>query len=273
MPITFDPIEHAEGHWHGKVWTVDEAVLARHVAHVALGGYLYVRKVLHELEGKGPVGGPLPDAETVAGAKQMLTVEKASNPYHRDGWLFQTLSWITARLDENPGLTLSQPPHPLHAHKGLDALEIVLGADPGTVERIVVGEDKAVETGRARPTVLKVWKEIETGVKGEIEDRGKRRNLIRQGIASLLDERLELDEITVIDEFVWRTGPAYRVAITDGEAGTPSDRATKIFTGFEDIVSGDVHCRQVALLHVDDLRPWMEALAQRARDHLDSLVP
>lgn len=43
-------------------------------------------------------------------------------PWHRDGWMFQVISWIAAHL-QNPE-DLIAPPHMIHAHKGFDGIHV-----------------------------------------------------------------------------------------------------------------------------------------------------
>jgi len=117
VPLTSTALEHPDGHWHGWAWEVDRQALAPYVAHIALGRYRYTRKILHALAGEAALGTAIADPQTIVGAKRLLTAANPKRPYHRDGWLFQALSWIAARVDEDGTLTLSQPPHLIHAHK------------------------------------------------------------------------------------------------------------------------------------------------------------
>src|SRR5260221_4424986 len=116
MPITFTPIGNKQV-WTGYDWSInDEGQLAELVARVALGQYRYVLHVLAETDCL-----PFAPAGTaLEGARKLLTATNNKEPWHRDGWLFQVMSWIAAHLQRDADLIA--PPHMIHAHKGFDGL-------------------------------------------------------------------------------------------------------------------------------------------------------
>ena len=100
---------------HGWSWEiVDENQLVEDVALVALGQYRHVSKILVGLNSR-----PMPtSAEHVADAVAKLTVAEDGTPWHRDGWLFQTISWIAAH--HNKGTAVIRAPHIRKADHGFD---------------------------------------------------------------------------------------------------------------------------------------------------------
>src|SRR5260370_32969411 len=77
----------------GTVWTVDdEDELARLVGRILLGHALHVEKILQKLKPKRKTV----DGHAAKEAKAKLIVEKGKDPWHRDGLLFQAISWIAA---------------------------------------------------------------------------------------------------------------------------------------------------------------------------------
>src|SRR5258708_1380304 len=96
LPLTLTPIDH-DDLCHGWRWEIaDEADLARKVAMVALGQYRHGAQILAGIDKK-----PLPTRnEAAAAAIKRLTVPDDGDPWHRDGWVFQTISWIAAHRSE-----------------------------------------------------------------------------------------------------------------------------------------------------------------------------
>ena len=91
---------------HGWSWTVtNQDELAERVARVALGQYRHVAKIL---SGAG-VPGPTANAEQAKAAIKLLTRGKNEEPWHRDGWIFQAISWIAA--NQAPSGALTRAPH------------------------------------------------------------------------------------------------------------------------------------------------------------------
>ena len=127
MPISFSPI-HEDGCWHGWTWTVDdEDALAEMIARVALGQSRAVERILSAtdaLPADYPTGG-------FSGAMALLTVEDGADAYHRDGWVFQVISWIAAHRQDDHALI--RAPQMIKADKGLDGLMIQF--DDGDVAR------------------------------------------------------------------------------------------------------------------------------------------
>jgi len=100
---------------HGWSWTVaNEDELAERIARVALGQYRHVAKIL---SGAG-VPGPAATAEQAKAAIKLLTRGKNEEPWHRDGWIFQAISWIAA--NQAPSGALTRAPHIRRADKGFD---------------------------------------------------------------------------------------------------------------------------------------------------------
>lgn len=92
MPLTLTPVTHGKL-CHGSRWIVsDEDDLASKVAHIALGRSRHVAAILANIDKKKPAT----RADAAQGAIKLLTVPNGSKPHHRDGWIFQAISWIAA---------------------------------------------------------------------------------------------------------------------------------------------------------------------------------
>jgi hypothetical protein len=94
--------------------------------------------------------------QPVDSAIRMLTVPDGEDPWHRDGWVFQCVSWIVAAESRVGPL---RPPQMSHAEKGFDGLQLQLSSDSSRLVRVLVFEDKATEN--PRKTVRdKIWPEL-----------------------------------------------------------------------------------------------------------------
>ena len=122
MPISFTPIANGNS-WAGSDWSIDDDdALADLVAHVAFGQYRHVLHILAETD----CGEAAPAPTALQGARQLLTVPAGADPRHRDGWLFQVVSWIAAHIQGHASLIA--PPHMQHAEKGFDGIHVHIDA-------------------------------------------------------------------------------------------------------------------------------------------------
>jgi hypothetical protein len=144
VTLTLAKIDHGDL-CHGWSWTIaDEDELAERVARVALGQYRHVAKILN---GAG-VPGSTATAEQAKAAIKLLTRGKNEESWHRDGWIFQAISWIAA--NQAPSGALTRAPHIRRADKGFDGLQLLLSDDGKRVTAVIVFEDKATENARLK---------------------------------------------------------------------------------------------------------------------------
>ncbi len=97
---------------------------------------------------------PLTRADVATGAIRQLTVAEGADPWHRDGWIFQTISWIAAHRTEK-GVVV-RAPHAIPAHKGFDGMQLRLDEAGKAVTAMVIFEDKATDDPR-KTLRTKVW--------------------------------------------------------------------------------------------------------------------
>ncbi len=251
MPISFTPIRNGK-QWAGHDWSIDnDDELAELVARIALGQYRHVELVLAATDFTEAV--PAPTA--LEGARQLLSVPQGTDPYHRDGWLFQVIAWIAARIQNETSLIA--PPHMQHAEKGFDGLHVHIDQETQTVQSVVICEEKA--TINPRNTIRdQVWKEfaaLETGTHD---------NLLTAKVSTLLGTRPELDPDQAVQEILWNQARAFRVAITVDDRYSDMHGRKRLFRGYSNVVSGSVSRRRAETLHLDDLRSWMTRIAKKA---------
>lgn len=231
---------------HGYQWVVkNEVELAQLVAKLLMGQYRHVQKIL---AGAPPQRAPQIGAAGIDDLIQKMTATTEEERYHRDGWVFQMITWIAAKLAE-PGL-ISSPPQAQSAMPGLDNLFVRTSGNQ--VTQVVIGEDKATINERATIRAL-VWPEL-------IQfETGKRDHELLNEITPLLERHHgELDVDKCLVDLLWEQVRAYRVCIT---VKTPTIEKTRknLFKGFDKVATGLTEKRCAETFVVGDLRQWMDS--------------
>nr|WP_306267719.1 hypothetical protein [Pararhizobium sp. IMCC3301] len=252
--IKFEPISNGK-FWSGTDWSItDEDELARLIARVAIGQYRHVLKVLNETDCIAYA----PTRNALEGAIRALTAENVEQPWHRDGWLFQVISWIAANI-QNPE-SLKSPPHMIHANKGFDGLHICLDETDENVVSVVICEEKATDGPRGKIT-SQVWPEFKS------LEAGSRDNELVSETTTLLAQNDHLDPDKAVHEILWKRARAYRVSITIGDKERSQDGRKALFKGYKKITPGDVvGKRRAETFHQSNLRDWMSRMANKALD-------
>lgn len=239
-------------HWAGYSWSIDDDhQLAELVAYIALGQYRHVVRILEETE----LTNAVPGLTAVQGARQLLTVPDGSDPFHRDGWLFQAISWIAACIQNEASLI--SPPHMMHAGKGFDGLHVHIDEGSQTVHSVVICEDKATTNPRdiIRDQVWKEFSDLETGIRDHL--------LVAQ-VSTLLATRPDLDHDQAIRQILWKQARAFPVSITVNDSHADVKGHKRLFKGYSNVVAGGVSRRRAETLQLDDLRSWMGRISRQA---------
>lgn len=246
----------------GTVWTVeDEAELGRLVGQILLGHYRHVENILKKLKpGFKPV-----DGHAAKEAKARLKVASGEQPWHRDGLLFQAISWIAAHQASANKASVFSLPHLIPAHKGFDGVEVELTAKQ-RVASLVVFEDKATENPRSTITV-DVWPEIEALHKGH------RQTELMQEVTALLERAKIEDPDAVIEAIVWKRVRKFRVSVTGLDGHEKQAGFDKLFKGYDDKTPGlDETGRRAEVFCHTDMRKWMRAFAKTVATAIDEEV-
>lgn len=253
MTLVMTPILHGDI-CHGHGWIVEDVdLLAERVARVAMGQYRHVAKVLEGLNVVAPKGSTAHAANAIA----KMQVAKNGDPWQRDGWIFQIISWIAANQHKTESVVL-KPPHIFHAHKGFDGMQLEVSADGKSVSAVVIFEDKASED--PRKTIREdVWPAI-----AKLE-AGQRVAELTHEAAGLLEAQqhlypdLNVDE--AIDRIFWQEARRYRVSITIGDVHKEDADRARLFSDYDTTAKGDVIRRRAETMHFDKLRDWMDEFA------------
>jgi hypothetical protein len=235
----------------GSDWAIeDQDALAEQVARIAVGQYRHVAKILAGT-GSAP---PPSDDDVKTNAIALLTAEDPNNPWHRDGWLFQAISWIAAHTGGGAAI---RPPHLIKAHKGFDGLQLELSAD-GSVQAVIIFEDKATENPRdtIRDDVLPGIAKLENG---------ERRNELGQEVAGLLETQVrtfpDLDVDAALQLIVWKEARRYRVAITVASPHNGDAKRKALFKDYDTCAPGNLQRRGAETMTIPELRKWMHGFA------------
>lgn len=254
MTLTLVPIEHGEL-CHGWAWTIeDEDILAERVARIVLGQFRHVAKIL---DGAG-IAGPSVNTQQAQAAIKQLTLKEGADPWHRDGWLFQAISWIVAY--QRPSAAMTRMPHIREADKGFDGMQLELSADGAAITAVVIFEDKA--TDNARDTVRDdVWPGIAA------LERGERLHELSHEVSGMLSARAEADPSFDVDSAIantlWQDARRYRVSITIGDTHNAEAAREGLFKGFDDTAPGMKARRRADTFYKPELRSWMSGFAAR----------
>jgi hypothetical protein len=243
----------------GYRWEVrDDQRLVELVAKLLAGRSAHVARILRS----APTVDPRISASTRA---RWITVLRSAQPgtpavYHRDGLLFQLISWIAAFRTYATTARI-RPPQVILAHKGVDNLVLAAEGSPATSPlRIVVCEDKASENPRStiRDDVWPALVEYETGARDH--------ELIAEITMMLSD--LNGDNLDSILDALFATPKCYRVCLALDSDPTPT-----LFSDYELTISGaDATRRRGEYLRTPrPLREWTQQLAERIADHLAQL--
>lgn len=256
-------------HCVGDHWTVgDFESLARLIAIIAMGQAKHAARIIADLQ-------PAIPALTIdvlrADAKQRLTVtgdtpeKQDAHRWHRDGLIFEAISWIAARQGAAANV-LMKDPHISATTQGLDGLMIELDEEGEAVVRATILEDKCSNDPRRkfRDEVLPAFRNYHAG---------KRASELVAATSSLLDGRIP-DEAVMeaagrVLDMAFR---AYRAGLTinpdhDSEAGR-----TALFKGYEGLekITGEQRIG-ATFLPPSELRTWFDAIAGRAIAFIDEL--
>lgn len=261
MPLTLNPIRHGTL-CHGSRWIVtNEDDLAKKVAWLALGQIRHVTAILSGVD-KRP---PATRADTAAEAIRLLSVPDDKPPYHRDGWVFQAISWIAAHRGEVGAVI--RAPQMMHADKGFDGFQLRLDESAQEITAVVIFEDKATENPRS--TIAgDVWKGIR-----DLECGHRMNELIPEvgGLLEAYQQRFpDLDIDGAVERIAWNEARHFRVAVTADNAHDNDDVRASLFEGFDEVAPGLAARRQAETMAIPKLREWMNAFSRKAIEQIEA---
>ncbi|MEK3985085.1 hypothetical protein MHB77_17075 [Paenibacillus sp. FSL K6-3166] len=268
MTGIFSQLVDVDDNVAGHLWTVDEIhELAKTIALIALGQAEHAAEIISQIGLTVPVH---TISEFYQEAREQLRIrgntpkEIEVSHYHRDGFLFECISWIVACqvADEN---TYLKDPHISSTTQGLDGL--IIQMDP--VEKIVlhttICEDKCTQNPRDtfRNKVMIAFKEHHQNKRG--------RDLLANAITLIKQSGLTGTAATLAAARVHdKTYRSYRAALTVNSDISTAEERQKLFKGYEGLT--DISQLQrigATFIVIGDLREWFQELADRVINSLD----
>lgn len=235
-------------------------LLAEYVGELILGHYIHILYIINSLSSSSSA----PPSRTIDFAIERLNVTKEVNIIHRDGWLFQMISWLVLAYRNLGNNFHTQHPHFAPAQHGIDGLSIVLKPD-NTIDKIIITEDKCTINPRdtVREQVLPEFKDFEDG---------KKDSALISVLSSLI---AHLDAGAVfqsVQNDIYNTDlRMYRIGITREDSHQSLDGRRRLFKNYDDYVSGSTSSRRSgATIYIDDMRNWMQDFSDKVVNYLES---
>ncbi len=254
----------------GRRWTVSDLdLLARIIAIIAMGQAAHAAQIIAELLPAEPainVEALRKDAIKTLSVLGDSDEKRKVAQYHRDGLIFEIISWVAAQ-QETGGQALLRDPHICSTTQGLDGLMIELNETKTEIERTTIFEDKCSENPRKmfRDNIMDAFLAYH---------KGSRSTALLTAAAALL-ETAGLRGTKAIEAAGRILNLEYR-AYRGSLAITSEDNIPKqlnlLFKNYENLdgIGASQRIGSV-LVTADDLRAWFSDLAERAITYIHHL--
>lgn len=200
-------------------------------------------------------------SSTEEAVKQKALKIFATRVAHRDGLLFQHISWIAARL-QYPNAEASAP-HVRQADKGFDGFLIEHSAGQLALSKVVLCEDKASVNPR-RLVTSQIWPDIKSIIAGE-KDRE-----IAAAVGALLSIVPLADREAILAATIWARAKHYRVALAAGNDQIREGGYLHLFDGYEQQALGDISIRLAEVMPMPEVRAYLEELSTKVVAKLEA---
>lgn len=269
-PLICEPCEIDEN-CIGERWVpTNQDELAALIAIIAMGQASQVAYILEELSPATPA---FSFEELRSEAKIKLTVEEpASKPrkgypqWQRDGFVFEVISWIAAKLTYGETALLKDP-HVSATSQGLDGLMLQLASNGDAIESSTVFEDKCSDDPRS--TFLQ---KVIPG----FQDRHKNlrsAEIIDAAAALLRSAGLSNKDAALLSAAVTDTSlRKYRAAFSLSDSYDTVEERKKLFANYNRVEEIDATQRiGASFIAPPKMREWINEIAEKATMYLDNL--
>jgi len=245
----------------GKQWSVvDEDQLADLCALVLVGRARHVRSILNGTQKHAAIA----SAELKAQLQAQLIVESNTAIWHRDGLLFEIITWIVACKSAAPTDAVSDP-HLRSTQQGIDTIRISFDDQGKSVTRAIIHEQKCTDNARDefRDNVIPAFR-------AWIE--GKRDNQLAQVTMGLLDRFNLTDEqrVQIYDKLLQERPLAFQASLTVAPSPYQQAKCVKLFKGYSELTP-NIHDRLGDTFPLAEIRPWFAEFAQRVWDNIEAM--
>jgi hypothetical protein len=230
----------------------DEERLARIVAHILLGRARHAARIIQGAEGGVGLAAPALKQRL----QRHLILPPRTEPYHRDGLLFEAICWIAATMVAEPGALLSDP-HLQSTQQGADVLKVTFDEETRELRNVTVYEQKCTTAPRDtfRDDVLATFRQY-------VEK--KRDNQIVQITLSLLSEfnLSEAQEQAVYSRLMKQRPISFSAALTVRPEVYTTAQCVALFTDFSEITP-NIEDRRGNTFPLTDVRAWFAQFAEK----------
>jgi hypothetical protein len=238
------------------------------IAIVAMGLSEAASNVIKALD---PAWAPPSHAARIATAVAKLTVKSATNPegvplFHRDGLIFEVISWLVATQQATPN-TLIRPPHVNATTQGMDGLAIELSASQTSLEKVTIFEDKCSKS----PARIFNREVIPSFLQHHSD--GRVPELVSTATALIKQAHLSpVDAVRIAEEVLNHDIRQYQAALAISATHDSEARRKKIFNQYSKI-KGITSSQRIAATFVvnSDVRVWFDQMAAKAVAYLKAL--
>ncbi|MBO2945268.1 hypothetical protein JJQ72_14925 [Paenibacillus sp. F411] len=268
LPAIFSQAVDVDDHVTGYLWSVDEInELAKIIAVIALGQAEHAAEIIKELDSIVPVRSR---AEFYQEAREQLRIRGTTtnqievSRYHRDGFLFECMSWIEARQASTEDTYLKDP-HISSTTQGLDGLIIQMDPEEKVVLHTTICEDKCTQNPRDtfRDKVMIAFNEHHLNKRG--------RDLLANAVSLIKQSGLTGTAAIFAAERVHnKTHRTYRAALTVNSDICTAEERQKLFKGYDGLT--DISQAQrigATFIVTGNLRDWFQELADHVIQSLD----
>ena len=259
MSLKTRPIKHRKL-CYGWKWHVDDIdELAKQVALITLGKHRHAISILRD----SALPKPKFDADDRKAAKNHIS---KGDTRHRNGWLFQAISWIAANSESSSTIT-RMPQYP-KAHKGFDNFQIIMNVSKSTIIGVIVSEDKAVKDARRA-----IRDDVFPGFE-KIENR-ERITEVTHEVTGMIDQCAVtykgFDKDNAINNSLWKYNINYRASVTIEKIKIKKKDRKRIFKGYNKKVQGKNRRRMANTFHIKNLDDWMDKFANLVISKIESM--
>lgn len=252
MPLTLHPAA-TPPQCFGADWTVSDIdALAEVSAQIMIGRALHAARIL---DGTRPLGSP-PMISQALKDKLRVELHPTSDPkiWHRDGLLFEIISWVAAQLSATPNEAISDP-HLKATNQGTDCLKVTIDPTTHTLARATVYEYKCSTNWRKHFSgdVLDAFREY---VSGERDHQ-----LAQAAITLLIGLGMTDEERDAAYDALIRARPlAFQASLTVAPSTFGAADRLALFTGY-DSIAGPVATRGGNTMPLDNVRDWFASFS------------
>jgi len=275
MSVKFVPLDiqtvAVNAHCVGARWmNLDDDALAHMVAIVAMG---YAKAASNLIKKLDDTYSQPPHDFLVKSAIKRLTVSDPSVPgsgvplYHRDGLIFEIVSWLVAIQQAGPNEIINSP-HTSATAQGLDGLSLEMTPGRDGLVSVTVFEDKCSENpGHIFSSDV---------IKSFLEHHEHKRATELVSVATQLIEQAQVspqNAVAIAQQVFDRTIRRYRAALAIGPSDDSESARSGIFAKYSKLSDLNADQRVAATFVVNpDVRTWFSQVAGKAVLYLNSLA-